>query len=96
MVMDFAYTYTHAKTDQTALLTTRSSLIPKHAASAWVNYKFDGQFDGLLLDQGFVILVKLLMKSIIQMKVYLVIPYGMQWLNISLINHGQYKLMQLT
>ena len=52
MVMDFAYTYTHAKTDQTASLTTRSSLIPKHAASAWVNYKFDGEFDGLTVGSG--------------------------------------------
>lgn len=50
--MDFAYTYTHAKTDQTASLTTRSSLIPKHSASAWVNYKFDGQLDGLTVGSG--------------------------------------------
>lgn len=50
--LDVAYTYTHAETDQNTSLTTQSVMIPKHAASAWINYTFDGQLDGLTVGTG--------------------------------------------
>lgn len=50
--IDLAYTFTNAKTDQSATLTTQSSLVPKHFASAWVNYKFVGPLEGLTIGTG--------------------------------------------